>query len=234
MKLLAIETSSTACSVALSVDDSIAEAHVVEPRAHTRVLVPMISQLLTDAKLEPNALDAVALGNGPGSFIGMRIGASVAQGICFGGGLKIIPVSSLAAVAAESMTEGDAERVVVTQDARMNEVYVGIFRRGDDGQPVPEGDEYIDSIDRLEIKGGPFITAGDGWHRYPELLTRGLGDIVGQSEIRFPRARFILPLAKTACDTAIPADELVPSYLRHKVAEPPGDAGTGSAPEIVR
>ncbi len=224
MNLLAIETSSNACSVALSVDNDIAEAHVVEPRAHTRVLMPMIKQLLTDAKLEPNALDAVALGNGPGSFIGMRIGASVAQGICFAGGLKVIPVSSLAAVAAESMTESDAERVVVTQDARMNEVYVGIFRRGGDGQPVHECDEYIDSVDRLEIRGESFITAGDGWHRYPDLLTRGIGDIVGQSEIRCPRARFILPLAEMHCDTAIPAEELVPSYLRHKVAEPPSSA----------
>lgn len=224
MNLLTIETSSNACSVALSVDDEIAEAHVVEPRAHTRVLMPMITQLLTDAKLEPNVLDAVALGNGPGSFIGMRIGASVAQGICFAGGLKVIPVSSLAPVAAESMTESDAERVVVTQDAHMNEVYVGIFRRGGDGQPVPEGDEYIDSVDRLEIKGGSFITAGDGWHRYPDLLTRGIGDIAGQSQIRFPRARFVLPLAAAGFDAAIPADQLVPSYLRHKVAEPPGSA----------
>ena len=101
MKLLAIDTSSHACSVALRIGDAVTEDHTVEPREHTRILVPMISALLEEGGIAAADLDAIVLGNGPGSFIGMRIGASVAQGLCHGAGIKLIPVSSLAAVAAE-------------------------------------------------------------------------------------------------------------------------------------
>ena len=125
MNLLALDTSSNACSVALQVGDSIFEKHVVEPREHTKILVPMIEALLREADTRLSELDAVVLGNGPGSFIGMRIGASVAQGICHGAGKKIVPVSSLAAVAAEVICEHDAQNVLVAQDARMHEVYLG-------------------------------------------------------------------------------------------------------------
>ena len=107
MKLLAIETSSLACSVALQVDEDIQERHVVEAKAHTRILLPMINTLLGDAGLIVSDLDALVLGNGPGSFIGMRIGASVAQGLAFAAGLNIIPISSLAAVAAEVFVGAD-------------------------------------------------------------------------------------------------------------------------------
>ncbi|MCH8335592.1 MAG: tRNA (adenosine(37)-N6)-threonylcarbamoyltransferase complex dimerization subunit type 1 TsaB, partial [Proteobacteria bacterium] len=89
MNLLAIDTSSNACSVAVQVGDENIEKHVVEPREHTKILVPMIEELLQEAGVVLSDLDAVVLGNGPGSFIGMRIGASVAQGICHGAGLRI-------------------------------------------------------------------------------------------------------------------------------------------------
>jgi tRNA threonylcarbamoyladenosine biosynthesis protein TsaB len=98
MKLLAIDTSSDACSVAVQAGDEVLETHVVEPREHTKILIPMIEELLQQADVVSSELDAVVLGNGPGSFIGMRIGASVAQGICYGAGLQIVPVSSLAAI----------------------------------------------------------------------------------------------------------------------------------------
>ena len=94
MRLLAIETSSEACSVALQDGEVIREQHRIEPREHTRILLPMIRQLLDESGLVAKDLDAVVLGNGPGSFIGMRISASVAQGLCFGAGLPLVPVSS--------------------------------------------------------------------------------------------------------------------------------------------
>ena len=139
MKLLAIETSSLACSVALQVDEDIQEKHVVEAKAHTRILLPMINTLLGDAGLIVSDLDALVLGNGPGSFIGMRIGASVAQGLAFAAGLNIIPVSSLAAVAAEVFLGHDETHVAIAQDARMNQIYLGCFERDEAGLPVPCG-----------------------------------------------------------------------------------------------
>ena len=94
MKLLALDTSSIACSVAVRVDEVIIERHEEQPREHTRLLMPMIESSLDEAGTTLAGLDAIILGNGPGSFIGMRIAASVAQGLAFGAGLKIVPVSS--------------------------------------------------------------------------------------------------------------------------------------------
>ena len=133
MNLLALDTSSVSCTVALQQGDKIIERHEERPREHTRLLVPMIRSLLEEAKAKIGELDAIVLGNGPGSFIGMRIAASVAQGLGFASGINIIPVSSLAAVAAQVLAEHDATEVAVAQDAHMNEVYLGIYARDDSG-----------------------------------------------------------------------------------------------------
>ena len=111
MKLLAIDTSSLACSVALQCEDRIEERHEEQAREHTRLLTPMIRDVMASGNLVLHALDAIVVGNGPGSFIGMRIAASVAQGLAHAAGKEIVPVSSLAAVAAEEFAISDAARV---------------------------------------------------------------------------------------------------------------------------
>ena len=221
MKQLAIETSSTACSVALAVGESITSEHVVEPRAHTQILVPMIDRLLGDAGLVPSDLDAVVLGNGPGSFIGMRIGASVAQGICFAAGIELVPISSLAAIAAQVFADGDDRRVVVTQDARMNEVYVGVYDRHSDGLPAVDGEEYIAPASDLSLADAPFVAAGGGWQRYPETIARYEAQLRGHSEITEPSAHNLLEMVLAGEGAAIAPASLQPAYLRHRVAEPP-------------
>ena len=221
MNLLAIETTSNACSVALQTSRGISEEHVVEPRAHTSILMPMIMRLLDSAGLCASDLVAVALGNGPGSFVGMRIGASVAQGICFAAGIGIIPVSSLAAVAAEAFAVSDADRVIVTQDARMNEAYVGVYRRGDDGLPVPESEEYLSSMRALRVGSTGYLAAGGGWQRYPEFTECNSHLLNGVVEIVEPRAAKVLSLATQQGARTISPASLLPSYLRQKVAELP-------------
>ena len=99
MKLLALDTSSEACSVAINLDGKIFDSHFIEAKSHTRLLLPTISSLLSDAKITMDNIDAVVLGIGPGSFVGMRIGASVAQGLAFASEIKIIPVSSMETIA---------------------------------------------------------------------------------------------------------------------------------------
>jgi len=220
MNLLALDTSSNACSVALQVGDETIEDHVVEPRAHTTLLMPMISKILQDGDIELTDLDAIVLGNGPGSFIGMRIGASVAQGLCFGSGLAVIPISSLAAIAAEVMAEHEAPHVVVAQDARMNEVYLGCFRKRQDGLPEPEHDEKIVFAGELSLLNEGYTAAGGGWERYPDLKSVNKSKINEFLPVEFPRARFLLQLAERSPD-AIPAEQLAPAYLRSKVAEKP-------------
>lgn len=227
MKLLAVETSSTACSVALAAGDEVAERHVVEPQAHTRILIPMITELLREAGLKIGDLDALVLGNGPGSFIGMRIGASVVQGMAYGAGLRVIPVSSLAAVAAECMATEGANAVAVAQDARMNEVYLGCYLDGGSGLPVPDGEETIVSAGRSpwpDSDGTRWTVAGEGWHRYPGLLEAARERNSKVSLLRLPRARYLLGAGMDAWHRglAVAPERLQPAYLRSQVATPPG------------
>jgi tRNA threonylcarbamoyladenosine biosynthesis protein TsaB len=223
MKLLAIDTSSDACSVALQRGDDIFEDHVVRPREHTKILVPMIENLLQEARTTLAELDAVVLGNGPGSFIGMRIGASVAQGICHGAALQIVPVSSLAAIAAEVIATHGAENILVTQDARMHEVYLGRFHADEEQLPLADEQEHICGIGVLDVPDGHYVAAGAGWNRYPELLQQNRQLIAASVDVVLPRARFLMQLGSRAVQSghSIPPGNLIPAYVRAKVAEIP-------------
>ena len=227
MKLLAIETSSLACSVALQVDEDIQEKHVVEAKAHTRILLPMINTLLGDAGLIVSDLDALVLGNGPGSFIGMRIGASVAQGLAFAAGLNIIPISSLAAVAAEVFLGHDETHVAIAQDARMNQIYLGCFERDEAGLPVPVGAERIHDLVKIatlaEYHNVSWLAAGAAWQRHPSLAALQDVDITQVPDIVLPRAAHLMGMAKKAFKSgrSIAPELLQPAYLRDEVAVPP-------------
>lgn len=227
MNLLALDTSSIACSVALLLEDAVTEQHEEQPREHTRLLMPMIRSLLSDSGTELRDLDAIVLGNGPGSFIGMRIAASVAQGLAFGAGLDIVPVSSLAAVAAQVFAETPVQQVVVTQDAHMNEVYLGIFDRDADGVPVVRVPERLHDQGAITELGSAGVeqraAAGFGWRRYPELLAANQHLLGGEVAVLHPRARFLLSLGRIAVEAGatLSPQDVKPAYLRQKVAAKP-------------
>lgn len=227
MNLLAIDTSSLACSVALQIGDAVFERHEEQAREHTRLLTPMIREVLAESGTELTELDAIVLGNGPGSFIGMRIAASVAQGLAHGAGLKIVPVSSLAAVAAEVFEDPAIDEVAVAQDAHMSEVYLAAYRRGPGGLPTPLFPERLQTQTAIrEFESGTAdgrVAAGFGWQRYPGLAAAN-EDLIGQtSVVLHPRARYLLPLGAVALQggAGIQPQDLVPAYLRSKVAEKP-------------
>ncbi len=227
MKLLALDTSSLACTVAVQLGDELFERHEEQAREHTRLLMPMIREVLHESGTELPDLDAVVLGNGPGSFIGMRIAASVAQGLAHGAELKIVPVSSLAAVAAQVFSESSAAEVAVAQDAHLNEVYLGLFARGGGDVPVPMSAEALhghEFIDGLAASGTVArVAAGYGWQRYPKLLAINKQHFSSVSDILYPRGRFLLVLGAAALeqgDFLLPQD-IAPAYLRKKVAEKP-------------
>jgi len=183
----------------------------------------MIADLLAESDVVLTDLRAIVLGNGPGSFIGMRIGASVAQGLGFGAGIDIVPVSSLAVVAAEAFSYCDAERVVVLQDARMREVYMGVFERGDSNVPIQIGEEQIIAVGALSLTPRQYAAAGAGWDRYPELKAANECDIVSHVSVAMPDAQHLLPLGRIAFDAgeSVAPAKLMPAYLRTKVAEIP-------------
>ena len=230
MKLLAIDTSSIACSAALQVGESVCERHEERPREHTHLLAPMIRELLAEGDCPLEQLDAIVLGNGPGSFIGMRIAASVAQGLAHGAGLRIVPVSSLSAVAAEVFAGSDARQVIVAQDAHMNEVYLGAYRRGDGGLPRPLFAERLHGhmlIAELDDDSAGRIGAGFGWQRYPELTALNEAFIETWSDVLHPRASYLLGSGAEGLQrgNAIDPEDLVPAYLRQKVASKSASAG---------
>jgi len=223
VKRLALDTSSLACTVAVRVDDQLFERHEEQAREHTRLLMPMIHDILAEAGISLTDLDGIVLGNGPGSFIGMRIAASVAQGLAFGAGLHILPASSLAAVAAEVFETSSSERVAVAQDAHMSEVYLGLYERGADDMPKPVCSERLQgnsAIEEMSDADSGYVTAGHGWQRYPALVAVNKAWISGQSDVLYPRAAQLLKMSQQS--TAIDPKDIQPAYLRQKVAEKPG------------
>jgi tRNA threonylcarbamoyladenosine biosynthesis protein TsaB len=227
VKLLALDTSSVACSVALAYEGELWEQHEEQPREHTRLLVPMIRSLLEESDVKLSDLDAIVLGNGPGSFIGMRIAASVAQGLAHGAGLGIVPVSSLAAAAAAVLKDQTVDRVAVAQDAHMAEVYFGLFESGTDDLPEPVAPERIhdqSTIHELQsATSASIVAAGDGWNRYPMLYECNQQAFRSRSEQLYPRATELLRLGEKSLQLngAQAAAELNPAYLREKVAAVP-------------
>lgn len=224
MRLLAIETSTIACSVALCIDGQISERYELAPQRHADLVLPMAESLLQDTGLALADLDAIAFARGPGAFTGLRIAAAVAQGLAWGAGLPAVPVSTLAALAQGVIAEGLADRVLAAMDARMGEVYWGAFAADANGMATLIGDECVCPPERVPaVDAGAWFGAGDGWASYRAALeTRlacNLARIDGQ---RYPRARDVARLALEICRQggARPAVEAVPVYLRDRVATP--------------
>lgn len=223
MKLLALDTSSVACTVAVQIGSEVTEQHEEQPREHTRLLMPMIRSVLEEADVELSDLDGIVLGNGPGSFIGMRIAASVAQGLAHGASLNIAPVSSMAAIAAEILSNRSG-RVAVAQDAHMSEVYFGIYEKVDGRltKNIPERLQPCEAIPELSTMDD-CVAAGFGWQRFPVLLEANRAFLQDISDVCYPHGRYLLELGKSAFERgeAVAAADVVPAYLRQKVAEKP-------------
>ncbi len=128
MKILAIDTATEACSAALLIigetgDTEISSRYQLAPREHSRLILKMIDELLTEADVPVSSVDAIAFGQGPGSFMGLRIAAGVVQGIAFAHDIPVVPVSTLKAIAQRAYEETGSAHVLATIDARMDEVY---------------------------------------------------------------------------------------------------------------
>lgn len=222
MKLLAIESATESCSVALSIDGVLRERAAVAPRRHAELLLPWVEELLAEADVTLGDLDALAFSRGPGSFTSLRIGIGVAQGLAWGAGLPVVPVSSLQSAAQAAVALG-VEAAVVALDARMNEVYCGQFRLDEQGlmQPIVEERVCPPGDIRLEDPG-EWSGVGNGFERYPELASLGkqLHSVYADT---WPQAAAMIPLAEhwMADNAMLHAAQAQPVYLRDKVANKP-------------
>ena len=127
--ILAIETSSVHCSIGLSKNKEIYSMHSQEENSHGKLIFGFIKDLLKKSQLEKEDIDLIALSIGPGSFTGLRVGCSVAQGLAFGLKKKILPLSSLNILAQNVFLDGEAEHLYIVKEAHMNDLYVGKFAR---------------------------------------------------------------------------------------------------------
>ena len=252
MKLLAIDTATENCSAALLIDGTLLFREVEMERGHAERILPMIDELLSEAGLGLTDLNAIAFGRGPGSFTGVRLAATVTQGLAFGANLEVIPISDLQAVAQRAfVTRPTPGRALVCNDARMSEVYWACYERGEDGLARLEGEEHVSRPSEVKLppSWSTAIAVGRGFVAYGDALRHVLPQVplgspadssvaaaapVDNSLLRFlPHAREIAQLAvpELAAGRLLPPEGAVPIYLRDNVAhvarppKPSGQAG---------
>ena len=227
-RLLAIETSSEACSVALLFNGEIREKLVHAPLMHAELLLPMVQEAMAESGLALNSLDAIVFGRGPGSFTSLRIGIGVVQGLAWGADIPVVPVSSLQSVAQQAWHGANKEppmcqRFLVAVDARMGEVFHCQYRAGADGLVQAEGPEAVAQPGSVGVTDAGFTMGlGNGFERYPELVALALG-LLGVDATIGPSAAALIPLAQQWLQhhQGLPASEAQPVYVRNQVAEKP-------------
>lgn len=223
--ILALDTSTEACSCALNLHGEIYEDYAVIPRQHAQNILPMVQNLLHQKSLAFSDLDAIAFGRGPGSFTGLRIAAGVTQGIAFAANLPVIPISTLAALALQAYEELGSSRIVACLDARIDEVYWASFLIDPDTDTLSLlGDEYLCKPElmqtsELQSTSNVYTVIGNGLSykaRFPQALIKLMGT---QLPEQLPRAASIARLAarELANKHTIAAEQVHPLYLRDKV-----------------
>jgi len=244
MKILAIDTSTGACSAAVLAADRVFERFEFAPQRHAELILPMIESVLSDAGLKLHDIDGLAFGRGPGAFTGVRIAVGVIQGISLGTGLKVAPVSTLAALAQGVYRQHEAARVLTAIDARMGEIYFAAFavepvqdqnesfprRRESTGKSTTEfwrlqevlAERVCKTAEAPLPESAGWIGAGTGFATYPEPLRERLGSLLGDVlPDAHPHAQDVATLAVDifARGDAVDAEYALPVYLRDRVAD---------------
>jgi tRNA threonylcarbamoyladenosine biosynthesis protein TsaB len=223
MKFLALDTSTEACSVALALDGQILALDEVCPQQHSKRILPMVQQLLADAGISLHQLDGIIFGRGPGSFTGVRIGVSVAQGLALGADLPVFGVSTLAAMA-QAAVQQNATEVIAAIDARMAEVYIAAFTLDEAGLMQAITPEIAAKPAALpEVLTSLSFTSrvlgvGTGWQTYSQALQQLAPALIADS-ILYPSAQFMLPFASRAWQQQlfVSAEQAEPVYVRDEV-----------------
>lgn len=219
MKLLAFETATEACSVALYVDGQVRERFEIAPRRHAELSLPWAEELLAEAGIARSQLDAIALGRGPGAFTGVRLAIAIAQGIALALDRPLVPVSTLQVLALRA--PAGADQVLSSIDARMGEVYVARQVRVD-GQWQLQGDEIVCAPEAVVLPAGShWFGVGTGFGAADGLLATRLADqLDGVDAQALPRASDLLTLAVPAFarGEGVAPERVEPAYLRNNVA----------------
>lgn len=218
MTLLALETSTEACSVALHVQGRVFFRFRHAPRLQTELLLPMIDEVLAESDTKLSAVDMLAYSRGPGAFTGVRIAAAAVQALAFARGLPVVAVSSLQALAQGVWRRHGAARVLAVFDARMDEVYAGAYEYRDGLMQPLDADHLCSPAALPEKLRGEFFLAGNGVTVH-EAALRSQCVFAGMDATLFPSAEDVVPLALAAftAGQGQPAELALPVYLRDEV-----------------
>ncbi len=220
MNILALDSATEACSVALWRDGAMTERYEVPGKGHADLLLGMVDSLMSEAGLKLAELDAIAFGRGPGGFTGLRIAASLTQGLAFGAGLPVVPVSNLAALAAAAAPAVGSCKVLACLDARMGEVYWAGFLCTD-GLPTALTTETLSIPAEVALPDADsgWLGVGHGFAAHPALQERLAARLGRVDAERLPRALSIARIAAVEFKAGrrVAAEQALPVYLRDDV-----------------
>jgi tRNA threonylcarbamoyladenosine biosynthesis protein TsaB len=214
MNVLAIDTSTELATVALLTAGDVLSKEQGSMRQHAQCLLPMIDDVLQTAGVSFKQLDGIAFGRGPGSFTGLRIACSVAKGLAYAHDLPLYPVSGLAAIAYQVVdTEQRNASTLAIIDARMNQIYWGVFAQGDS-----DAEEHVTSASDVCVDGfNPVILAGTGLDIYEQDLPHLLRSRIIQQDIVYPKAAAMIRLVEGGRVQPVSAADALPVYIRNQV-----------------
>ena len=233
MKILALDTTTEACSAALQSGNDIHDLYQVAPRRHAELILPMVDDLLEKAGLELAQLDCIAFARGPGAFTGVRLCTSIAQGLAFAAEVPVLGISTLATMA--QGYSGDVRTILAAIDARMGEIYWGLFQQDEKHCVQALGSEAVCKPGELEISldsdirnhrcleislDSDIYGCGTGWGKYEDILSQKTSKhLVGINPAQLPNAKDMLPLARESLEQgkSCLAKQAMPVYLRNKV-----------------
>ncbi len=228
MNILAIDASTEACSVALTLNGEVFSRYEICPQSHSMRLLPMVDEVLKAAQCQLTQLDGLVFGQGPGSFTGVRIGIGVAQGLAFAANLPLVGVSTLQTMAQVAFQQKGETHVIAAIDARMSEVYNGFYQLDDNNIMQPLLAESVLAPKRLAKHLSPLLKSnaqhhiyavGTGWQAYAEQLDK-LTTNQAEVEILFPHAQAMLIIGKAKFDAgeSVSAENAQPVYVRDTVS----------------
>lgn len=225
MNILIIDTATEACSVALEINGQTFSRFEICPQQHSQRILPMIDEVLKEAKVTLQDMDYLAFGRGPGSFTGVRIATGVLQGLALGTGHKVLGISTLAAMAQQAYEQNQCEQITAAIDARMSEVYFGQYQlqqnvmtlMGEEQVLPPEQGSMLLSRSLDLTSPSKMAGVGTGWQAYPDLNATAKIEVL--MDVLYPNALYMLPLAKAsiAVGQAVEVEDIKPVYLRDKV-----------------
>lgn len=221
LKILSFDTSLDACSAALLINGEVYERFQIAPRRHNELILPMINELLLEAGISLHELSTIAFGAGPGSFTGIRLAASIAQGLAFGANLSVVRVSTLHAIAETAHEKFNVTKVLVALDARVQEVYFGAYELDSSGFMRPVSADLLLKPESLILPQDleKWCCVGNGWDIYRDILPQD-GRINTIETNTYPRAGVIAKLGKEDFlrNLQVAPEYAIPVYLRDEKA----------------